>query len=597
MDQLEHSGDVHKQMESHVRVLSRSLRHLQEHVLPASRQLDNRLQALQEENARLRRDLDLKVGIRPPGLAPLAAMRLNGLAQSHGSLGEPCGTIEDVPAMNAKTTDVDTPRTTAVRPSTKMGWEPSSPPSPVGGPSQMSTRSSMRSLASIDGIKSDTKKSKAKKVFADAEALKVQVRQAILKPEYTVTSYYKEAGIWQAIARSSLFDNCALTIIALNAVWISVDLDLNKATVLYDALPIFQVVEHFFCTAFTAEWLIRFLSFQHKRNCFRDGWFMFDSVLVAVMVSETWILTVVLALQSSADGGSGLGNTSVLRIARLFRLTRAARVARLLRVVPELLVLIKGMVIGFRAVCFTILLLAFFVYIFAITFTQLTADTNLQGMYFKSVPDAMYSLSMGGILADQATFMDNLGNVNALYAVVFSIFFVLGSLTVLNMLLGVLVDVVKVVSSVEKDKSDMIEVKARVMEALGIPVGDENCSVTKDDYRQLLLDPAATKSLDSVGIDSMHLVDSADFMFKDVREIEFAELLNLIFNMRGREAVRVKDMVELRKAIITELHYLREIVSSLKGESKEAVDFLDPRADFSPSYDADKLREGHESYS
>ena len=51
-------------------------------------------------------------------------------------------------------------------------------------------------------------------------------------------------------------------------------------------------------------------------------------------------------------------NPIQFRLVRLLRLTRMARMARLLRAMPELLVLIKGMVVAMRSVFFTLCLLA-----------------------------------------------------------------------------------------------------------------------------------------------------------------------------------------------------------------------------------------------
>eukprot|EP00419_Tripos_fusus_P050768 CAMPEP_0172840548 /NCGR_PEP_ID=MMETSP1075-20121228/29406_1 /TAXON_ID=2916 /ORGANISM="Ceratium fusus, Strain PA161109" /LENGTH=63 /DNA_ID=CAMNT_0013684405 /DNA_START=154 /DNA_END=342 /DNA_ORIENTATION=+ len=61
--------------------------------------------------------------------------------------------------------------------------------------------------------------------------------------------------------------------------------------------------------------------------------------------------TVMLVM--GGDGAVGLGNASILRMARLLRLTRLFRMARLLRAMPELLILVKGMAAAMRSVVFT----------------------------------------------------------------------------------------------------------------------------------------------------------------------------------------------------------------------------------------------------
>merc|ERR1712216_1109638 len=209
-----------------------------------------------------------------------------------------------------------------------------------------------------------------KSVFPDANAMKEKVRKAVMKKEYNVCDYYYNSGFPQLIARSQYFEYVTLGIILFNAIWISVDTDNNHSTTLLDAKPMFQVAENAFCVYFSFELLIRFMSFRHKVNCMRDAWFVFDSALVAIMIAETWIMTAILALSGSGSGGSGLGNTSVLKLVRLVWLTRMARMAKLLKAVPELIILIKGMAVASRSVCFTLILLSIFIYFFAIVFRQ-----------------------------------------------------------------------------------------------------------------------------------------------------------------------------------------------------------------------------------
>merc|ERR1719464_2420800 len=102
----------------------------------------------------------------------------------------------------------------------------------------------------------------------------------------------------------------------------------------------------------------------------------------------------------SAGETAGLGDASILRMARLMRLTRMARMARLFRAMPELLILIKGMVSATRSVFFTLCLLAILLYIFAIAFTQLLDETPAGLRYFPKVFTSMHTLLLEGTLLD-----------------------------------------------------------------------------------------------------------------------------------------------------------------------------------------------------
>merc|ERR1719183_950332 len=124
---------------------------------------------------------------------------------------------------------------------------------------------------------------------------------ALLKPEpYSVFNFYHKDGVWQKIAKHPLFENITLTVITANAVYMAIDTDWNKAPSLTEASTLFQFMEHAFCTYFFGEWLIRFLAFKNKLNGRKDAWFVFDSVLVFMMVMETWVLLIVQAISGSS---------------------------------------------------------------------------------------------------------------------------------------------------------------------------------------------------------------------------------------------------------------------------------------------------------
>merc|ERR1719265_2021099 len=155
-----------------------------------------------------------------------------------------------------------------------------------------------------------------------------------------------------------------------------------------DSGTFFQFMEHAFCTYFTFEWVMRFMSFKIKRNGLKDGWFVFDSLLVFMMVMETWVLLIVAA--SSGGGGSPLAGASMLR---LFRLLRLSRLMRMLRSLPELMILIKGMATAMKSVMYVMGLLVLLTYGFAIVFTQLAVNTETIGEeFFPNVIISMYSL-------------------------------------------------------------------------------------------------------------------------------------------------------------------------------------------------------------
>merc|ERR1712232_328455 len=110
------------------------------------------------------------------------------------------------------------------------------------------------------------------------------------------------------------------------------------------------------------ELIIRFSSFRDKRDAFRDSWFVFDTIMVVLNVFETWLILVIYAFVGS--GNTTWMRGSFLRLLRLVRIARLARIARLMNAVPELMVLLKGIVIAGRAVSAVFVLLFFLIYVF-----------------------------------------------------------------------------------------------------------------------------------------------------------------------------------------------------------------------------------------
>jgi len=396
-------------------------------------------------------------------------------------------------------------------------------------------------------------------VFPDMQDMMQQVRNDIVsKPTYSVFDFYHETGLFQKIAKAQSFESLTLLVISLNSVWIALDTDMNHSDLLIEAHPVFQVGEHFFCLYFTLEWFIRFRSFRVKKNCMRDAWFVFDSVLVFMMVLETWIMTMVMLVFGGAGGG-GLGNASLLRMARLMRLSRMARMARLLRSMPELMILIKGMVAAMRSVLFTLCLLLVLLYVFGIAFRQLSEDTSIGDTYFDSVPSSMYTLLVDGIFMDSlGVVVRDIGEDSIPCAVLFWLFVLVSTLTVMNMLIGVLCEVVSAVAATEKEALTVTFVNNRMKEIVNSIDKNQNHRISKDEFVEIINDPKARNVLEEVGVDAVGLVDSASSIFKDyerdekTKELSFPDFMEAVLQMRGTNSARVKDIVDLRRLVRSE---------------------------------------------
>eukprot|EP00929_Paragymnodinium_shiwhaense_P120737 TRINITY_DN9276_c0_g4_i1.p1 TRINITY_DN9276_c0_g4~~TRINITY_DN9276_c0_g4_i1.p1 ORF type:complete len:730 (+),score=159.21 TRINITY_DN9276_c0_g4_i1:178-2367(+) len=409
-------------------------------------------------------------------------------------------------------------------------------------------------------------------MFPSSEEMKAKVRDALKKPEYNVADFYWTTGLWQKIATNPIFENCTLAVITVNALWISVDTDNNDSAMLLEAQPVFQIAEHFFCVYFTFEWYVRFRSFQRKRNCLKDAWFVFDSSLVGMMVAETWLMTAIF-VAIGGGGGGALGNAAILRLLRLLRLSR---LARMLRSMPELMILIRGMVAATRSLFFTMCLLLIVIYVYAIALRQLTDGSIAGKMYFGSILEAMYTLLVHG------TLLDNLGPVcedigspikgSPMYLCIFFLFIGMSALMVMNMLIGVLCEVVSAVAATEREEMTLAFVSERLEKVVKALDNDGDMQLSKEEFKKILDNKVALVTLAEVGVDPVGLVDFADFIFADGDgndiELCFQDFMDMVMEMRSTQTATVKDMMTVAQVCRLEMKKIEEAVKSHRKKQK-----------------------------
>jgi len=277
-------------------------------------------------------------------------------------------------------------------------------------------------------------------------------------------------------------------------------------------------------------------------------------------------------------GGGGLGNASILRMARLLRLSRMARMARLFRAMPELLILIKGMMQAMRSVLFTLCLLGIIIYVFGIAFRQLVGNSALDPSgepYFGTIFTSMHTLLIDGTLMDgTGSVIKALGDQSYFYAGMFYLFILLAALTVMNMLIGVLCEVVSAVAATERETLTVSFVKQqlqKVMQDGGLD-RDGDGTISKEEFSKILEFPDACRALEEVGVDVLNLVDNIDFIFVEEegpdgtveeKALSFGDFMDLVLTLRGSNTATVKDIVDLRK-------YVKECTQSLKEEVKRS---------------------------
>jgi len=383
--------------------------------------------------------------------------------------------------------------------------------------------------------------------FSNTEAMKEKVRRQKVKPApYHVHQCYHKTGLFQYLARHPLFENLTLGVIVVNAFWISVDTDGNTAETLLTAKPYFVVADVMFFGYFSFELFVRFMAFRRKRLCCRDAWFVFDSTLVFLYAFDPFTL----AIMAAAAGGSGLNlPTAVLR---LFRLARLSRLVRMLRSLPQLMVMIKGMLSAAASVGYTLGLLLIITYVFAIALVNLRdSDSEIAVLYFSTVPEAMHNLIIFG------TFLDSLSNFILLVknesvpCFIFTwLYIALASLTVMNMLIGVLCEVISSVAQEEQESMVVEKVNDKFSAIVRELDTDNDGTLSWSEFEKIIDYPDAVAALDSVNVDPVGIVEMAeDFFWEDGAEVtvSFEEFMELVLDLRGGQPASVKDIMRLGK--------------------------------------------------
>jgi voltage-gated sodium channel len=256
-----------------------------------------------------------------------------------------------------------------------------------------------------------------------------------------------------------------------------------------------------------------------------------------------------------------LKNGSLLRLLRLIRMARMTRLVRLVRAMPELMILIKGMIMATRSVLLTMLLLCIVIYVFGIAMTTMTADDKEIADIWGTVPTSMLTLLLHGcFLEDLPDVVKRSGNESVVYGIIILLFVLLATMTIMNMLVGVLCEVVSCVAAIEKETLQVRFVRATVFESLQTFDKDHDNMISRIEFEEILATPVVARALLEVNIDVIGLVDFADYIFRDADSISFMEFMDTILQLRGSNMATVKDIVDLRRAVLLEMHYFEQRV-------------------------------------
>jgi len=259
----------------------------------------------------------------------------------------------------------------------------------------------------------------------------------------------------------------------------------------------------------------------------------------------------------------------------MLRLARLGRLMRMLRLVPEVLTLLKGIVRAMRPVFYVLLMLVGLLFVFAITFkTQSTGNEELVEM-FPSIADTMGVLLLRGTLLDAPadTFYAVSAQSGSL-AFLFLIFILLSSFTVLNMLIGILCDVVFEVTKLEKEEA-ALEILKRTMFGL-LECYDRNADnrLGVEEFDLLMSNPETGQILRRFDVDAAGLRSLRDVLFEKKEEdkadeektITFVDFLEVTLRFRGGNSATVTDVMDLREFAKAHFESAASQLSEIRGD-------------------------------
>jgi len=168
------------------------------------------------------------------------------------------------------------------------------------------------------------------------------------------------------LVESALFNNVVIAVIVVNAALIGLSTYLTDAP----SLRAIAAIETICVGIFVVEIVLRFLARESTATFFRNGWNIFD-------------LVIVIAALIPASGGVG----PVLRTLRVFR------VLRLVKTIPELRLIVDVLLRSVASMKYVTLLAAILFYVYAVIGVKLFGgDGHPMQSYFASIHEACFTL-------------------------------------------------------------------------------------------------------------------------------------------------------------------------------------------------------------
>merc|ERR1719456_409804 len=133
---------------------------------------------------------------------------------------------------------------------------------------------------------------------------------------------------------------------------------------------------------------------------------------------------------------------------------------------------------------------------------------------FGTLGDSMLTLLTYGILCDELTsHLQEMLDYNLFYCILFIIFILLSSITILNMLLGILCTVVTDSAKQENDASTLENVRSALIRCFNAADTSGDGMISQEEFLDLANQKEAKEALESLNIDPQQLLLLSSTLF------------------------------------------------------------------------------------
>ena len=218
------------------------------------------------------------------------------------------------------------------------------------------------------------------------------------------------------IRNSKFFNTLVISVILASALYAGV----SSYDIPSDYVYLLEFFDYGITIFFTIEILIRIVAEKSLVKFFKDGWNVFDFIIVTISLVP-------------------VGGTESVFVARLLRIIR---ILRIVTVVPAFRHIIEALIKTIPRVGFIALLMFIFIYIWGAIGTLIFGE--LEADRWGNIGVAMLTLMQVATYDDWGAIMGDVIGVYPMSWIYFISFIIINAVVLLNMVIGVIVDVMTI---------------------------------------------------------------------------------------------------------------------------------------------------------